>query len=224
MPHGEIRAMATTTTRRRIPLATLVTLAVTAPFSVLQFPFPVLLASLRRDPGGLAAGQWWRLVTPLVVQDGGVLGTISNLAFLAVLGTLAERRLGAWRWVALYLLGGAAGEAAGYAWEPHGAGNSVALCGLAGAILAIALLRPAEVRPPELAASAIFAAAVTGLWYLPAAVAAALVPALRARPLVVARVAGALSVFVAAALLARRDLHGAALAAGLATGPLVSRR
>jgi hypothetical protein len=41
-----------------------------------------------------------------------------------------------------------AGELAGYVWQPRGAGNSVAICGLAGA-LTVALL--AGARAPRLA-------------------------------------------------------------------------
>src|SRR6266536_6079959 len=45
-------------------------------------------------------------------------------------------------------------------------------------VLAVGLSRPTSVRPPEVAAAAVFAAAVTGLWYLPVAAGALLVPAL----------------------------------------------
>jgi hypothetical protein len=55
----------------------------------------------------------WRWLTSLLVQDGGVLGTASNLIFLG-------------------LLGAAAGHVAGVFWQAVGAGNSVTVCGLAG--------------------------------------------------------------------------------------------
>ena len=42
---------------RRPPVATLAVFAVTATFSVLQFPFPVLLSSLRRDPAPWPPGS-----------------------------------------------------------------------------------------------------------------------------------------------------------------------
>jgi membrane associated rhomboid family serine protease len=207
----------------RLPVATLAVFAVTATCSILQFPFPALLSSLRRDPAALAAGQWWRVVTPLAVQDGGVAGTIFNLLFLAVLGTLAERLLGSRRWLLLYGLGGLVGEAVGYAWDPNGAGNSVALCGLAGAVLAMALLRPGRVPAPTLAVAAIFAGAVTQFWPLTVAVAVVAFPASRARPRLAGRIAGVLGVLVAATLLALRDVHGAALAAGLAAGAVLAK-
>lgn len=54
----------------RWPIATVSVLAVTAVLTVLQFPFPQVRLDLWRDPDALAAGQWWRLVTPLLVGFG----------------------------------------------------------------------------------------------------------------------------------------------------------
>jgi hypothetical protein len=51
------------------PVATAAVLMATAVLTVLQFPFPGVRLALWRDPDALAAGQWWRLVTPLFVQD-----------------------------------------------------------------------------------------------------------------------------------------------------------
>ena len=54
---------------------------------------PVLLA-LRRDAAALSDGQLWRLLTALLVQDGGIPGTVFNLLGLVAVGVAAERRLG----------------------------------------------------------------------------------------------------------------------------------
>jgi membrane associated rhomboid family serine protease len=123
-------------TLRRFPYATAVTFVVTAGFSIAQFVDPSLLPLFERDPGLIADGEWWRLATSLVFQDGGIAGTVSNLLFLLVLGVLAELALGPWRWLALYLAGAVAGQAAGYLTGTVGAGNSIAVCGLAGGVLA----------------------------------------------------------------------------------------
>lgn len=57
---------------------------VTATTSVLGgLVLPGMLAAWQRTPQGLR-GDWWRTVTALLVQDGGVVGTLSNLAFLEV--------------------------------------------------------------------------------------------------------------------------------------------
>jgi membrane associated rhomboid family serine protease len=206
----------------RVPRATAAVLTVTAGCSILQFPYPPLLAALRRDPAALAEGQWWRLVTPLVVQDGGVAGTVSNLLFLAVLGVLAERLLGARRWLVLYGAGAVAGTAAGYAWNPHGAGSSIALCGLAGGVLALATTRP--VPAPAVVASAVFAGAVTQIWPVPVVLAWTALPLVRRRPRTAGRVLAAATAAVAVVLLGVRDNHGAGLAAGLVAGAVIALR
>ncbi len=129
----------------RTPWLTAVVVVVTATPSSLQFGVPGLLATLERTPAGLG-GEWWRSATALLVQDGGVAGTVSNLVFLAVIGMIAEQVMSRPRWLVLYLVPGLVGEFAAYAWQPVGAGNSVAICGLAGG-LAVLMLR-SDVRLP----------------------------------------------------------------------------
>ena len=150
----------------------------------------------------------------------GGLGTVSNLAFLALLGVLAERLVGPRWWLVAYFGAGLAGELAGYAWQPTGAGNSVAVCGLAG-LLIVALL--AGTRLPRLAPMAL-------LWWCGALLAArwgtgpllagigGAVAVQAARPWAVAagRLAAAAAVLAGVALAAAADLHGAALLAGVA--------
>jgi membrane associated rhomboid family serine protease len=210
---------------RRAPVATAVVFVVTAATSVLGLARPGVLAALERTPQGLH-GEWWRSFTALSVQDGGVAGTVSNLAFLLVLGALAEQVLGARRWLVCYFGAGLAGELAGYAWQPRGAGNSVAICGLAGALV-VALLAQAPV--PRLAP-------VILLYWCGALLAAHWGPALLvfvaaglatqvalARGLRVGRLAGATAAATALALTAAQDLHGAAMLAGIAIAAAVGR-
>jgi rhomboid protease GluP len=127
------------------PLATAAVLAATAVLTVLQFPFPGVRLALWRDPDALAAGQWWRLVTPLLVQDDRVWQIVVVLALVAGVGVLAERLYGHGRWLLLYLGCGVAGQAFGYLWAPPDAGCSVAGAGLLGAVCAW-LLSPAGPR------------------------------------------------------------------------------
>jgi membrane associated rhomboid family serine protease len=108
--------------------------AVTAAVSAAQFADHAILTGLERTPAGLS-GEWWRSFTALFVQDGGLPGTLSNLAFLLVIGTIAEQVLSRPRWLLLYFIPGLAAELAGYAWQPVGAGNSGAVCGLAGGLI-----------------------------------------------------------------------------------------
>jgi rhomboid protease GluP len=130
---------------RRWPVATTAVLAVTVVLTVLQFPFPEVRQALWRDPDALAAGQWWRLVTPLLVQYDAVWQIVVVLALIAGIGTFAERIFGHGRWLLLYFGCGVVGQAFGYRWEPPDAGASVAGAGLLGAVCAW-MLSPAGPR------------------------------------------------------------------------------
>jgi membrane associated rhomboid family serine protease len=202
---------------QRFPAVTVVVFAVTAVTSVIGLALPGVLEALERTAEGLH-GDWWRSVTALFVQDGGVAGTVSNLGFLLVMGALAEQLVGRGLWLVCYFGAGLAGELAGYAWQPHGAGNSVAVCGLAG-VLVVALA--AGVRGPRLAPMVVLwwcGALLSSRWgaaplvvAIVAAMAVQLLPAL-AGP--AGRVVAGAAILAALALVAARDIHGAALLAG----------
>jgi membrane associated rhomboid family serine protease len=130
----------------RFPQATILLLFVVGIPSVLQFIYPTVLVLFQRDFARFLQGEWWRLVTPLFVQDGGIAGTSFNLTSLLLVGFLAEQFWGNLPVLLIFFVGGIAGEIAGFAWQPLGAGNSVANFALAGSILALLLLR----RPDKL--------------------------------------------------------------------------
>lgn len=210
----------------RLPILTAVVFAVTATTSVLQFRVPGMLAALSRAPQGLH-GQWWRWGTAMFAQDGGVAGTVSNLLFLLVVGVLAEQVLTRPGWLAAYFGAGLVGEAAGYLWQPVGAGNSVGICGLVGALLVASALRPGG---DDGSAALRFApvvlmywcGALLGLVYWPAMIVyvaggvLAQLAAQRGHP--VGRAVAVAGGIATVTLVAERDLHGAALAAGIAFG------
>ena len=75
---------------RRLPVTTLAVCALLSAFLIAQLLEPVLLAALQRDSGKIFAGEWWRLVTALFVQDGWVAGGLFNILSLLVIGSLAE--------------------------------------------------------------------------------------------------------------------------------------
>jgi membrane associated rhomboid family serine protease len=121
--------------------ASITLLLVIAIPSIAQFPFPGVLYALRRDADLiLHHGEFWRLSTSLVVQDGGVAGTVFNLAFLAWIAGLATVLWGDRRLLMLFASGAVVGELVGLSWQPTGAGNSVGNLGITGGILALALL------------------------------------------------------------------------------------
>src|SRR5829696_8057020 len=192
---------------QRFPAVTVVVFAVTAVTSVLGLTLPGVLAALERTAGGLR-GDWWRSVTALFVQDGGIAGTVSNLGFLLVMGALAEQLVGRGLWLVCYFGAGLAGELAGYAWQPRGAGNSVAVCGLAG-VLVVALA--AGARVPRLAPMVVlwWCGALLSLHWGAAPLVVAIVAAVPA-----GRVVAGAAILAALALVTARDIHGAALLAG----------
>jgi membrane associated rhomboid family serine protease len=218
---------------RRPPWLTLTVFLCTAVPSCLQAAVPATLHDLERTPAGLT-GQWWRSVTSLTVQDGGVLGTLSNLAFLLIIGTIAEQVLTRPRWLALYLVPGLAGEFVAYSWQLTGGGNSVAVCGLSGA-LAVLMLRDPRCAPPVAAYAQLLwvgclvatASAIAGGLIFGAAglllrlsggrsvpVAAVSAAAVSGAAVSVAAVSGVAVLACGAALAADQDIHGAALVAG----------
>lgn len=120
--------------RLRPPWITLAVAALTAAGFAVQLASPHLLALLARDPALLTRGQLWRAVTALFFQDGAVTGVVSNLTVLLLLGAIAETQLDRLRWLAVYFGGGVLTEFLALAWQPHGAGNSIACFALAGAL------------------------------------------------------------------------------------------
>jgi len=125
---------------RRLPIATVATLVVTAITGIAQLVHHPLFDEFRRDAGKIRAGEWWRLITGMFFQDGWLAGALFNLLALAVIGAVAERVFGHWRWLVLYFGCGLFGQLMSFLWlQPDGAGNSMCVAGLLGA-LATALL------------------------------------------------------------------------------------
>lgn len=105
---------------------------------VAQLASPRLLALMQRDAVRIDSGEPFRIVTALFFQDGWIAGGVSNIAWLAVMGTALERVVGPRRWLAIYGLAGVTAELVALRWQPVGAGNSVAVFGLAGCLVALA--------------------------------------------------------------------------------------
>ena len=85
----------------------------------------------------LAAGQWWRFLTPVFLH-----ASLLHLAFnswvLYDLGPSVESLYGPRKFLVLYVVSGAAGFVASYVWRPYGVsvGASGSLFGLIGAMIA----------------------------------------------------------------------------------------
>lgn len=162
---GMLTMRATAGQTRSLPFLTLACFLVIAAFSFAQFTIePGLLSLLMRDAERVYSGQPWRLLTSLLVQDGGWVGATFNLAGLLAIGTVAERMLGRLRWAVVAALSVAVAQAFALFWQPTGAGNSILNFGLAGAVCAVCLLsRPArQLLVPAIIALACFVLLLAG--------------------------------------------------------------
>ena len=209
---------------RRFPMLTATVLAVAVIAAILQYAAPATVPALQRTPGAFGNGQWWRLLTPLLVQTLGWYQVLTNLVTLALFGTVCEWLLGRWRWVLLFVAGAVGGQIAAYAWDEGGGGDSIAICGLAGGV-AVALLAG---RTPgaHFAVQPVvyYVVALTGWGFsgIRAAAAGCVAAAILLHGLnrlgvpQLERFALVGTVLCALALAATRDLHGVALTSGMA--------
>ncbi|MGW5747184.1 rhomboid family intramembrane serine protease [Amycolatopsis sp. NPDC003861] len=125
----------------RRPYLTAAVFAVTLACGIAQLVHPPLYDAMHRDAARIDAGEWYRLVTGMFFQDGWAFGLTSNLVWLAVFGTLAERVFGRARWLVLYFGCGLFGQVMSYVWlNPVGAGNSMCVVGLIGGLAAVVMV------------------------------------------------------------------------------------
>ncbi|MDA7026945.1 rhomboid family intramembrane serine protease [Bacillus sp. CLL-7-23] len=83
-------------------------------------------------------GEWWRLLTPIVLHIGFIHLLFNTFALLSV-GAAAERVFGSFRFVVIYILAGVFGSIASFIFSPYlSAGASGAIFGCLGALLYLA--------------------------------------------------------------------------------------
>ncbi|MBM0275871.1 rhomboid family intramembrane serine protease [Micromonospora tarensis] len=117
--------------------------------------------------GGIAEGQWYRLVTAMFLHYG-VIHLLLNMWALWVLGRSLEANLGRVRFAALYLIAGLGGNVAAYLFsDPRAAtvGASTAVFGLFAALIIIErkLGRDISRIIPILVINLVFTLAVPGI-------------------------------------------------------------
>jgi hypothetical protein len=102
---------------------------------IAQLVFPQVLALFQRDATRIFAGEWWRMVSALLFQDGGFVGGLTNIVTLFWIGNAVEQVRSRWNWLAIGFVGALIAECAALRWQPVGAGNSVFTCSLAGSLI-----------------------------------------------------------------------------------------
>lgn len=192
----------------------------------LQYAVPAAVPVLERDAEGLAAGEWWRVVTPLLVQTLGWHQVLANLATLPAVGAVVELWCGRARWLAYAAAGTVAGQVAAYGWGDPGGGDSILVAGLAGGAV-VALLR-ADGPPRWMPAVVLgYLAMITG-WGFGGVLGAAGAVAITGAVLATSRrweLPGLVVALLCAVVLAvaQEDLHGVATLAGAAVAALPPR-
>jgi membrane associated rhomboid family serine protease len=127
--------------QKRWPMITFTLCFLLAICLLLQLMNPSLLPLFERNASAMYQGQWWRIFTALFFQDGWLWGGISNIILLALIGSLTEQFFGRLQWISLYFLVGILTEVFALKWQPLGAGNSIAVMGLAASIIIYALVK-----------------------------------------------------------------------------------
>ncbi|WP_406073622.1 rhomboid family intramembrane serine protease [Micromonospora sp. NBC_01638] len=117
--------------------------------------------------GGIADGQWYRLVTAMFLHYG-VLHLLLNMWALWVLGRSLEANLGRVRFAALYLIAGLGGNVAAYLFSAQNsatAGASTAVFGLFAALIIIERKMGRDISQiiPILVINLVFTLAVPGI-------------------------------------------------------------
>jgi rhomboid protease GluP len=110
---------------------------------------PTLMAFGVKSNPDIAAGQWWRFVTPIFIHIG-LLHLLFNSYALWIVGPQVEKLYGSAGFVILYILTGIAGVAGSYFYHPgvNSAGASGAIFGLFGVLLVFGI-RYRNSIPPE---------------------------------------------------------------------------
>jgi membrane associated rhomboid family serine protease len=111
---------------------------------------------------GMAAGEWWRLVTGGFLHDG-VLHLVLNMIMLWVLGQELERQLGRLNFALLYFTSLIAGAFAEILIRPFGmgVGASGAVFGLIGGAIALQLIRRINIWQSGIAGLALLLVIIT---------------------------------------------------------------
>jgi membrane associated rhomboid family serine protease len=137
-----IRLLRASTLPRRFPIVAIVTTIVIGVPSLLQYAVPAITSALERKPQlTMHDGQWWRVLTALLAQDGGLAGAIFNLVVVAAVTLLGEWIWGRWRTVVLFLVPSIVLNLLAIVfWNASGGGSSFASDGLLMSMCGLALV------------------------------------------------------------------------------------
>jgi membrane associated rhomboid family serine protease len=217
------------------PTMTATVVAITTAVSVAALINTKVMGAMTTDLGKLRGGQWWRLLSPVMVQPSGWAQLAFNMTGLAVVGAALERHVSRPAWIVCFLTGGIGSVAVLSAWKPAdgSGGTSDAVAALIGALAVVGVVEEARLRAewPSQVYSVFFATYLTGLavgGILPSSIVGDLAVVAygtfrrACRPATVRR--GCLAVVVAcgSVMTVTRQGHGIGIMLGVAIACLVS--
>ncbi|WP_080737173.1 rhomboid family intramembrane serine protease [Rhodococcoides fascians] len=129
---------------RHSALPTFVVASITTVVSVVAFLDSSVMDLLVRNRPLLESGQWWRAVTPVLVQPDGWGQFAFNLLGTVLVGIAAQRRVGPGTWLCAYAIGGVGSVAIYSMWHPAdtGGGSSAAVAALIGVLVVTCAVEP----------------------------------------------------------------------------------
>ena len=128
--------------RRGFPWLTPVLVVVIGVPSIGQYAgWPAAGDALRREPQlTLHHGEWWRVLTSLLAQDGGIWAAVYSLAVVAVVITLSTWIQGPWLTLAIFVFCSIVLNLLALGWNAVGGGTSFASDGTMLSVLVMGLV------------------------------------------------------------------------------------
>jgi hypothetical protein len=125
-----------------LPILAIVLVLVIGIPSIAQYlGAPAIGDALRREPSfTLQHGEWWRVVTSLLAQDGGLFAAIFSLVVVAVAITFSTWIQGTWLTLAIFLFCSIVLNLLAIGWGAVGGGTSFASDGTMLSVLALGLV------------------------------------------------------------------------------------
>lgn len=126
----------------RVPWLTIVLVLVIGIPSVAQYlGLPAIGDALRREPAlTLHHGEWWRVLTSLLAQDGGLVAATFGLVVVAIAITFSTWIQGPWLTLAIFLFCSIVLNLLAIGWGAVGGGTSFASDGTMLSVLALGLV------------------------------------------------------------------------------------
>jgi len=126
-----------------VPVLAIVLVVVIGIPSIAQYlGLPAVGDALRREPAAtLHHGEWWRVLTALLAQDGGIVASVFGLGVVAIAIAFSSWIQGSWLTLAIFLFCSIVLNLLAIGWGAVGGGTSFASDGTMLSVLALGLVQ-----------------------------------------------------------------------------------